>query len=62
MVNEQNKKFVELIWSGKYDEFKKGSKLPLEKPNLPFQPVETINLPRIKGGIQQTFGKDWPEN
>jgi adenine-specific DNA-methyltransferase len=63
MTNNQNKKFVELIWSGKYDEFKKGNKLPLEKPNLPFQPVETINLPRIKGGAQQTlFGKGWPEN
>ncbi len=41
MVNNQNKKFVELIWSEKYDEFKKGNKLPLERPNLPFQRVET---------------------
>jgi len=63
MTNNQNKKFVELIWSEKYDELKKGNKLPLERLNLPFQPVETINLPRIKGGAQQTlFGKDWPEN
>ena len=63
MPNNQNEKYVELIWSGKYDEFKKGNKQPLERPNLPFQPVETINLPRVKGGVQQTlFGKDWPEN
>jgi adenine-specific DNA-methyltransferase len=56
-------KFVELIWSGKYDEFKKGNRIPIEMPNLEFQRVETINQPRIKGGVQQTLaGVNWPEN
>jgi len=31
-----NKKYVELIWAGKYDKYKKGEKIPIEKPNLPF--------------------------
>lgn len=63
MTDIQDKKLVELIWGGKYDELKKGNRIPIEKPNLPFQPVETINLPRIKDGNQETlFGKYWPEN
>lgn len=62
-TKDPNQKFVELIWAGKYDKFEKGDRLPVEKPNPPFQPVETINLPRIKGGAQQSLvGKDWPEN
>jgi len=45
---EVNKKYVELIWYGKYDEFYKGRKIPVEKLIVPFQIVETINEPRIK--------------
>jgi len=58
----ENKKYVELIWAGKYDEFKKGNRIPIERPNLPFQPVETINLPRVKGGVQKSLSDDWPKN
>ncbi|MBE0433174.1 site-specific DNA-methyltransferase [candidate division WOR-3 bacterium] len=45
---EDNKKYVELLWHAKYDEFEKGKKIPIEKPNLPFQTVETVNKPRLK--------------
>ena len=45
-----NKKYVELLWHGKYNEMKLGNKMPIERPNLPFQVVETINKPRVKGG------------
>ncbi len=60
----ENKKYVELLWAEKYDKFDKGEKIPIEKPNLPFQVVETINKPRIKGGITTTlFPEDeWPED
>jgi adenine specific DNA methylase Mod len=62
-MTNQGKKFVELIWDEKYEKFEKGERVPVEKPNLPFQPVETINLPRIKGGVQQSlFEEGWPEN
>jgi len=51
-----NKKYVELIWAEKYDKFSVDSRQdivekeikPVEKPNLPFQVVETINKPRLK--------------
>ncbi len=58
-----NKKYVELIWAEKYAKFDKGEKIPIEKPNLPVQVVETINKPRIKGGITAPlFPEDeWPE-
>jgi adenine-specific DNA-methyltransferase len=58
-----NKKYVELLWAEKYDKFDKGEKIPIEKPNLPFQVVETVNKPRIKGGITTPlFPEDeWPE-
>ena len=61
---KDNKKYVELIWQQKYDRFEKGHKIPIEKPNLPFQVVETINKPRIKGGYAvPLFPEDkWPEN
>jgi adenine-specific DNA-methyltransferase len=61
---ENNKKYVELLWADKYDKFEKGEKLPIEKPNLPFQVVETINKPRIKGGITAPlFPEDeWPKD
>lgn len=43
-----NKKYVELIWAGKYKKIEKGDRMPIERPNLPFQVVETINKPRLK--------------
>jgi len=43
-----NKKYVELLWAEKYDNYEKGDKIPIEKPNLPFQVVETVNKPRLK--------------
>ncbi len=60
----ENKKYVELLWHQKYDKIVLGEKAPIEKPNLPFQVVETINKPRIKGGITTSlFPEDeWPEN
>ncbi|MBT9159483.1 MAG: DNA methyltransferase [Dehalococcoidia bacterium] len=64
-----NKKYVELLWAEKYDRYEKGEKKPIEKPNLPFQVVETVNKPRIKGGYTISFfpedeypanySKDW---
>jgi len=56
---ENDKKYVELIWNQKYDKIELGEKIPIEKPNLPFQIVETVNKPRIKGGKQQSL---FPEN
>jgi len=63
MVN--NKKYVELLWHDKYDKIELGNKMPIERPNLPFQVVETINRPRRKqadlGDFEETL-KHWPEN
>jgi adenine specific DNA methylase Mod len=59
-----NKKYVELLWADKYDKFEKGDKIPIEKPNLPFQVVETVNKPRLKdleGGLFDP-SKFYPEN
>ncbi len=59
-----NKKYVELLWAGKYDKYEKGEKRPIEKPNLPFQTVETVNKPRLKeleGGLFDT-SQFYPEN
>jgi len=60
----ENRKYVELIWHQKYNNIDKGERIPIEKPNLPFQTVETINKPRIKGGIQSfLFPQDeYPKN
>lgn len=60
----ENKKYAELIWYQKYDKIELKEKLPIEKPNLPFQTVETINKPRIEGGITAPlFPEDeWPKN
>lgn len=60
----ENKKYVELLWHQKYDKIDLGEKLPIEKPNLPFQTVETMNEPGIKGGITaQLFPEDeWPKD
>jgi hypothetical protein len=60
------KKYVELLWAEKYDDYEKGEKISIEKPNLPFQVVETVNKPRIKGGYidpSLLFPEDeYPEN
>jgi len=53
-----DKKYVELLWAEKYDEYEKGEKKPIEKPNLPFQTVETINEPRMKE-YEPTFGREF---
>ncbi len=58
-----NKKYVELLWAEKYDKYEKGEKTPIEKPNLPFQVVETINEPRAKDMSGGLFSKnDYPQN
>jgi len=60
----ENKKYVELLWAEKYDKYEKGKKIPIEKPNLPFQVVETINKPRLKdleGGLFDP-SQFYPEN
>ena len=59
-----NKKYVELIWAEKYDKLEKGEKLPIEKPNLPFQIVETVNKPRLKdlGGVLFDPSQFYPES
>jgi len=64
MANHNNKKYVELIWADKYDRFELGKKMPIEKPNLPFQTVETINKPRLKDLESGLFDPDkvYPEN
>jgi len=66
---ENIKKYVELLWADKYNKFERGERLPIEKPNLPFQVVETINRPRLKdleGGLfdsSQIFPEDkYPDN
>jgi len=70
----ENKKYVELLWAEKYDRYEKGEKISIEKPNLPFQVVETVNKPRLKdleGGLfdpsqfypeskyPENYPKDW---
>jgi len=58
------KKYVELLWAGKYDRYEKGRKRPIEKPSLPLQLVEAINEPRLKE-YEDTFGRPkgkYPEN
>ncbi len=67
-----NKKYTELLWNGKYSEswfkefleLRKKATIHVDKPNLSFQKVETINQPRVKGGIQRSLfpEKEWPEN
>ena len=62
MAND--KKYVELLWAEKYDKYEKGEKIPIEKPNLPFQVVETVNKPRLKdleGGLFDP-SQFYPEN
>ncbi len=59
----ENKKYVELIWHQKYNKIELGEKLPIERPNLPFQVVETINKLRLKN-IEDVFDPSqfYPEN
>jgi len=61
---KDNKRFTELIWAGKYDNVDLGGKAPTERPNLPFQVVETVNEPRLKGGLKRHLlaEEEWPEN
>jgi len=66
---EENKRYVELLWYQKYDKINLGKKTPVDRPNLPFQVVETINKPRIKSGFTASllpedewtndYPKDW---
>jgi len=60
----ENKKYVELLWYQKYDKLELGEKTPIEKPNLQFQTVETVNKPRIKGGINASLfpEEEWPKD
>ncbi len=65
MTNNNNKKYVELLWHSKYDKIVLGEKTPIERHNLPFQVVETINKPRKSqaglGDFVESL-KHWPEN
>lgn len=58
-----DKKYVELIWADKYDKHEKGDPAPTERPNLPFQVVETVNKPRQKDIEDGLFDADqvYPE-
>ena len=68
----ENKKYTELLWNGKYPEnwfkdfaeLRKKATISIDKPNLAFQKVETINQPRVKQGVQKSLfpEKEWPEN
>jgi len=68
----ENKKYTELLWNGKYPEswfkkffeLRKKATISIDKPNLAFQKVETINQPRVKEGVQKSLfpEKEWPEN
>ncbi len=61
----ENDKYVELLWYQKYNKVELGERMPAEKPNLPFQVVETINQPRIKGGgydVPICPEDQWPQN
>jgi len=65
---KNNKKFVELIWWGKYKEFLLKDKVTVERPNLPFQTIETVNEPRVKEDelclfkTKQVFPKNYPKD
>ena len=63
-MNDDKKKYVELIWHQKYDKVELGEKIPIERPNLPFQIVETVNKPRLKDLEDGLFdpSKFYPEN
>ncbi|MBL7125146.1 MAG: site-specific DNA-methyltransferase [Dehalococcoidales bacterium] len=52
---KDDRKFTELLWAGKYDNVDLGERAPVEHPNLPFQVVETVNEPRLKGGLAKSL-------
>jgi hypothetical protein len=62
MEMKNYRKYVELLWAGKYDSVEKGERTLIEKPNLPFQVVETINRPRLKDLPLLDPSKYYPEN
>ncbi len=43
----ENEKYVELIWHQKYDEVQLEDRRHVDRPNLSFQVIETINKPRL---------------
>ena len=61
---KNNKRFTELIWAGKYDKAELEGKAPIERIGVPFQTVETVNEPRLKGGLAKPLlgEEEWPEN
>ncbi len=61
---ETNEKYFELLWYGKYKKIELGHRTPIDYANLPFQVIETVNKPRVKGGVNLSlFPEDaWPEN
>lgn len=68
----ENKKYVELLWNNKYPEswfkeyfeLRKNATIPIDRPSLAFQTVESINVPRAKGlTAQKLFPEEaWPAN
>ena len=64
MNNKNNKKFVKLIWQEKYKELELKKKSSIERPNLPFQVIETVNEPRVKEDEERLFKtkQAFPEN
>jgi len=60
----ENKKYIELLRQQKYDRIELGEKMPIEKSNLSFQVVETINKPRLKDPKGELFDphKYYPES
>ena len=66
--NKKDKKYVELIWAEKYNDFvRPEKKVEIERIALPFQLTETVNEPRIKE-YEASLGKmffpkaKYPEN
>lgn len=59
-----NEKYVELLWHGKYGKIELSNKMPIERLNLSFQVVETINEPRMKEYEGQMFfpKSEYPPN
>lgn len=59
-----NKKYVKLLWYGKFVHIKLGQSILIEIPNLLLQVVEIINKPRLKD-LEVVFfdlSKFYPEN
>ncbi len=67
-MNNNNKKYTELIWADKYKDFTQPKKkTEIERIALPFQLTETVNEPRMKE-YEASLGKmfypkaEYPEN